>query len=51
MKIKIKDTVTKENLLPWLMVLCALACGVLGLFGSPINWTVFFIIRGSYHSA
>ena len=39
MSIKFKDTLIKENLLPWLMVLCALACGVLGLFGSPINWT------------
>ena len=39
MKIKIKDTFIKENLLTYVMVLCALACGVLGLFGSPINWT------------
>ena len=39
MKIKIKDTFTKENLLTYVMVLCALACGVLGLFCPPINWT------------
>ena len=39
MSIKFKDTLIKENLLPWLMVLCALTCGVLGLFCPPINWT------------
>ena len=39
MKIKIKDTFIKENLLTYVMVLCALACGVLGLFCPPINWT------------
>lgn len=39
MNIKFKDTLIKENLLAWLMVLCALTCGVLGLFCSPINWT------------
>ena len=39
MNIKFKDTLIKENLLAWLMVLCALTCGVLGLFCPPINWT------------
>lgn len=39
MRIKLKDTFIKENLLTYVMVLCALACGVLGQFYSPINWT------------
>ena len=39
MSIKFKDTLIKENLLAWLMVLCALTSGVVGLFCPPINWT------------
>jgi septal ring factor EnvC (AmiA/AmiB activator) len=39
MNIKFKDTLIKENLLAWLMVLCALTSGVVGLFCPPINWT------------
>jgi uncharacterized membrane-anchored protein YhcB (DUF1043 family) len=39
MYIKFKDTLIKQNLISYIMVLCALACGVLGLLWPPINWT------------
>jgi DNA repair exonuclease SbcCD ATPase subunit len=39
MTIKFKDTLIKQNLISYIMVLCALACGVLGLLWPPINWT------------
>ena len=34
----IKDTFIKQNIATYTMVLCALACGVLGLLWPPINW-------------
>lgn len=39
MSIKFKDTLIKQNIISYIMVLCALACSVLGLLWPPINWT------------